>query len=448
MTFSFSMCIKALIFNISKPKQFSFLLVCFFTVQLATAQKTNILYIMVDDMGYADLSGYGRKEYKTPHLDKLASQGMKFVNAYSAGAVCTPTRAAFMTGIYPARTTVGLYEPLTGSARDLQVGLTPETPSIAKHLKDAGYRTALIGKWHLGVQPQHNPTKNGFDYFFGFLNGAADYDAHTTLGNVPDLYENETPVSRSGYLTDLFTDKAIDIITSEKEKPFFIALMYNAAHWPWQGPADAAYPDTLDFRQGGSPAIYAAMMASLDNNIKKLMDALEKQGLSDNTLVIFTDDNGGEQYSDQGGFSKRKAALYEGGIRVPAFVRWPGKIKAGSVTDQLAITMDWTATILAVGFPANQSTATGDGLNLLPLLTGKVKTVERTLYWRTSQFNKQKAMRSGNWKYLADSSGEYLFDLRTDPGEKTNLRDSQASLMASLKEKYAAWENSVLAPAP
>jgi len=425
--------------------KFTFGLLFIVTCIVVSAQQPNIIYIMTDDMGYGDLSCYGQKNYSTPNLDKLASQGMKFVNAYSAGTVCTPTRAAFMTGSYPGRTTVGLIEPLTGTKEDLDVGLTPAVPSLAMRMKSAGYATALIGKWHLGELPQHSPIKNGFEYFFGFHAGASDYISHKSPEGKPDLYENESAILRDGYLTDVFTAKAIDFLKQKHKKPFFLALMYNAPHWPWQGPLDRAYPDSTDFRTGGSAPIFAEMMKSLDNGIGKIMSTLDEEQLSNETIVIFTNDNGGERYSDQAGFSKRKGSVWEGGIRVPAFVRWQGKIKAGVVTEQVVITMDWTATILALGkAKAPRATTAADGIDLLPLLTGKTAIIERTLYWRTSQRSKQKAIRSGEWKYLQDNSGEYLFNLRSDPSEKADLKQQHTDILERLKKQYDAWENGML----
>ena len=336
-------------------------------------------------------------------------------------------------------------EPLTASKEDLQVGLTPAVPSLAIRMKSAGYATALIGKWHLGELPQHSPNKNGFEYFFGFHAGAADYVSHKSPGGNPDLYENESPILRDGYLTDVFTEKAIDFLKQKHKKPFFLALMFNAPHWPWQGPLDRAYPDSADFRTGGSAPIFAEMMKSLDNSIGKVMSTLDEEQLSNETIVIFTNDNGGERYSDQAGLSKRKGSLWEGGIRVPAFVRWPGKINAGVVTEQIVITMDWTATILALGkAKVPRATTPADGIDLLPLLTGKTSIIERTLYWRTSQRSKQKAIRSGEWKYLKDDSGEYLFNLRSDPGEKTDLKQQHADIIERMKEQYGVWEKGML----
>ncbi|MBC7866974.1 MAG: sulfatase-like hydrolase/transferase [Gloeobacteraceae cyanobacterium ES-bin-316] len=421
------------------------ILACF-VFYMAKSQRPNIIYIMTDDMGYADLSGYGGKSFSTPYLDKLASEGVKFVNAYAAGPLCTPTRAAFFTGRYPARTPVGLIEPLTNSRKDSSFGLTTAYPSVATLLKAAGYQTALIGKWHLGSLPQHSPIINGFDYFFGIHTGAADYISHRGHGVAHDLYENDEFVYPSGYLTDLFAQKATAFLKQSHKKPFFLALTFTAPHWPWQGPGDKAYADSLDFRKGGSPAIYAAMMKSLDDAIGQIMNALGEQNLAEKTLVIFTNDNGGEKFSDNGGLSNAKSTLWEGGIRVPAFVRWPGKILP-AVTNQVAVTMDWTATILAAAKVKPQKGFALDGLNLLPVLMGsKKKIVERTLYWRTFQRSQQKAIRVGDWKYLQDPQGEYLFNLKEDFGEKVNLKEKEPARFLKLKKMYAEWEKQMLPP--
>ena len=413
----------------------------------AEAQRPNIIYIMTDDMGYGDLSGYGRKDYSTPNLDKLASQGIKFVNAYSAGPLCTPTRAALMTGRYPARTPVGLMEPLTTSKRDSTFGLTAEFPSVATLMSASGYETALVGKWHLGFLPQHSPVKNGFDYFFGFHSGAADYISHTGDGGKHDLYENDTPVYPEGYLTDLFSQKAITFIKQKHDKPFFLAITFNTPHWPWQGPSDKPYAASANFREGGSPAIYAAMMKSMDDAVGRIMNTLDDAQLSNQTIVIFTNDNGGERYSDNGGLSNAKSSLWEGGIRVPAFVRWPGKINPGVITQQVAITMDWTATILSAGGAKAHTDFPLDGIDLMPILTGK-KNVERTIYWRTFQRAKQKAIRMGEWKYLQDAKGEYLFNLAADQAEKNDLKEKHQDIFNTLKKKYADWEKTMLPPIP
>jgi arylsulfatase A-like enzyme len=415
---------------------------------LAQSKRPNIIYIMTDDMGYADLSCYGNKAGVTPNLDKLASQGLKFTQAYAGGPLCTPTRASFMTGRYPARIPVGLKEPLTPTAKDSAYGLSADVPSIATLMKESGYQTVLIGKWHLGFLPKHSPVNNGFNYFYGFLNGAADYISHKDDGRKPQFYENTQPIVQQGYLTDLFTQKAISFLKGAHDKPFFLTLNYNAPHWPWQGPGDEAYADTANFRSGGSPAIYASMMKSLDDGIGAVMKALEETGLSKETIVIFTNDNGGERYSNNGGLAKSKATLWEGGIRVPAIIRWPGKIPAGGSSEQPIITMDWTATILAAAGTKPHPEFLLDGIDLLPLCEGQRTEIPRTFYWRTFQRNKQKAIRADNWKYLQDEDAEYLFDIIHDPGEKINLIAKNPGKFRELKQMYSKWEKTVLPPLP
>jgi arylsulfatase A-like enzyme len=430
------------IYTLGKTGLFIFLLLLNSVIR---AQSPNIIFIMSDDMGYGDLGCYGNKVHQTPNIDKLASEGMKFVNAYAAAPLCTPTRTALMTGRYPARTPVGLIEPLTGTNSDTTYGLTAAFPSVATLVKAAGYETVLIGKWHLGMLSRHSPIKNGFDYFYGIKSGAADYISHKNEGK-NDLFENDTPIDEEGYLTNLFSEKAAAFIRKKHDRPFFLTLTFNAPHWPWQGPGDKAYADTVPFRKGGSATVYSAMMKSMDDGVGKVLQALDEAHLTNETIVIFTNDNGGERYSDNGGFSNSKGALWEGGIRVPAFVRWPGKITAGTVTPQLTITMDWTATILAAGNVRTTKEFPLDGINLLPVLTGDKPNAERVLFWRTFQRAKQKAVRMGDWKYLQDEKGEYLFDLASDQSEKNNLKETQQGMFGTLKKKFAEWEKQVLTP--
>jgi arylsulfatase A-like enzyme len=425
-------------------KKILLLFFIFSTTIIAAQTRPNIIYIMADDLGYADLSCYGRKDYQTPQLDHLALQGVKFMNAYAAAPVCTPTRTAFFTGRYPARVLVGLYEPIAEGHKDSLVGLSPENPSIASLLKKTGYETYLVGKWHLGYLPEYSPMRNGFDYFYGFHAGAIDYISHSN-----DLYENDQAIHKDGYLTDIWAEKAIEIINKPHSKPFFLAIMFNAPHWPWQGPRDKAYPDTMRLTSGGSPAIYAAMMKSLDDAVGRIVKATDDLKLANNTVIIFTSDNGGERYSDNGIYKGAKMSLWEGGIREPAFVRWPGKIRENSVTNQVTTTMDWTATILSLAGAKPDPKFPLDGIDIMPILIGKKKETDRTLYWRIFQRNQHKAMRDGKWKYLKDEKGnEYLFDLSNDPREVNNLKDQQQDIFNKLKMKYSEWEKTVLEPIP
>jgi len=426
-----------------------FILLLFLYTEISTAQKKetrpNIIYMMADDLGYADLSCYGRKDYQTPNLDKLCSQGVKFMNAYATAPVCTPTRVAFMTGRYPARLEVGLYEPIAEGPKDSMVGLAPNTPSIATRLKKAGYETYLVGKWHLGYKPQCSPIRNGFDYFYGFHAGAIDYISHSN-----DLYENETKIEQPGYTTDLWANKSIELISKQHAKPFFLAVMFNAPHWPWQGPGDKPYPAGFEnWTKNGSPGIYARMMRSLDSAVGRIVNTVDSLGIGNNTVIIFTSDNGGERFSDNGIYKSSKMNLWEGGIREPAFVRWTGRIKGNSETNQVVSTMDWTATILALGKAKPEPKFPLDGMNVMPVLLGREFPFDRIIYWRIFQRRQHKAMRLGRWKYLEDEKkNEYLFDLNTDPKEENNLKEKHAALFQQMKKKYADWEKTMLKPIP
>ena len=407
------------------------------------APRPNLLFILADDLGYGDLSCYGRPDYGTPVLDGLARQGIKFMSAYAAAPVCTPTRVAFVTGRYPARLEVGLREPLKDPVAEREIGLPPNHPTVASRLKEAGYATALIGKWHMGWKPEFGPNRHGYDEFFGILSGAADYFTHSG-----DLWENLQPIERVGYLTDLLSDRAAEYVSRRHDRPFYLSLHYPAPHSPWEGPEDAAIghddhgPGPMT--RGGSLKIFAAMMKSMDSGIGRVLRALSRAGRERDTLVIFTSDNGGERYSFNWPFSFQKLDLFEGGLRVPAILRWPGVIAAGQSTGQPAITMDWTATLLAAAGASADPSYPLDGDDLLPVCTRARAPFDRTFFWRTIE---RDAARSGNWKYLKEPGGEHLFDVVADPGEKSDLRKEQAEVFARLKSEFAAW-NATMLPKP
>jgi arylsulfatase A-like enzyme len=412
------------------------------------AQRPNVLFILADDLGYGDLSCYGRPDYQTPVLDALARQGVKFMSAYAAAPVCTPTRCAFVTGRYPQRTEVGLHEPLT--ARDRDKGLPADRPTIASLLKANGYDTALIGKWHLGWKPEFGPNRHGFDEFFGILSGAGDYFTHRSSdAGGTDLWENLEPVQRVGYLTDLLSERAAAFVTRRRTKPFYLSLHYTAPHSPWEGPEDEAIGHTNHGEgpmvDGGSLKIYASMMKSMDAGIGRVLQALRRARLERNTLVIFTSDNGGERYSYSWPFSFQKFYLWEGGIRVPAIVRWSGAIPAGRITHQPVITMDWTATILAVTGTTPDPAYALDGEDVMPVCKGTRPLYDRTLFWRTQT---REAARVGTLKYLNESGNEHLFDVSLDPGEKNDLRASQADVFERIRTQYAAWNARMLPRLP
>ena len=421
----------------------------------AQAERPNVLYVMADDLGWGDLSCYGRPDYRTPHLDRLAAEGVRLTQAYSASPVCTPTRCAFVTGRYPALTPVGLEEPLAWRRQLVEqkrdVGLAPGHPTVASLLRAAGYRTALVGKWHLGYLPTYSPVKSGFEDFFGIMSGAADFFTHKDANGDADLFEAEVPVERVGYITDLLTERAVEYIRRQRDAPFFLSLNYTAPHWPWEGPGDEGVSRALGrgyagFTAGGSLKVYAEMMRSLDSGVGRVLRALEEAGHARRTLVVFTSDNGGERFSYNWPFSGRKFDLREGGIRVPALVRWPGRVPAGRTTEQVAVTMDWTATILAAAGARAHPDYPLDGQNLLAVLGGGRPAFERTLFWRNDV---QAAARAGRWKYLkADEKTEHLFDLQTDEREQADSRQTHGEIFERLKAEYQKWEAQMLRPRP
>lgn len=408
--------------------------------------RPNVIFILADDLGWGDLSCYGRPDYRTPNLDRLASQGVRFTDAYSASAVCTPTRCGFITGRYPARLQIGLLEPLTSSNR--RVGLDPGHPTIASLLNKSGYETALIGKWHLGFRPEWGPNAHGFDEFFGILAGAADYHLHKTGLGEPDLYENLAPVERNGYLTDLLTDRAVKYITQRRNAPFYLSLHYTAPHWPWQdrqGGERVVFTDKtsepVTMGGGGSLKLYAEMMRSLDEGVGRVMKALRTAGIERDTLVIFTSDNGGERFSYHWPFSGKKGDLLEGGIRVPAIVRWPAAIPSNRLTNQMAISMDWTATILATADTLPAQGYPLDGINLLPIINGANRSQDRTFCWRIYD---QDAVRHGKWKYFRNGERRSLFDLSSDPREQADFSIKNPDVLERLTAEFAEWNKQML----
>ncbi|CAN5621486.1 sulfatase-like hydrolase/transferase [soil metagenome] len=431
----------------------------------AQTRRPNMLFILADDLGYGDLSCYGRPDYQTSNLDRLSREGVRFLNAYSASPVCTPTRCAFITGRYPARTRVGLEEPLHEKSllgdKVETLGLPPEYPTVASLLKANGYETALIGKWHLGYLPKFGPVQSGFEEFFGIMSGAVDFFTHKDMVGEGDLYEGKVPVERIGYLTNMLTTRAVDYISrraqrdksESRRRPFYLSLHYTAPHWPWEGPTDIAVSRALGrgyngFTAGGSLKTYAAMMKSLDDGIGKVLAALTKANLDHDTLLIFTSDNGGERFSYNWPFRGQKFSLYEGGIKVPAIVRWPGVVPPGRVTEQTSITMDWTATILAAGQAKPDPGFPLDGDDLLPVIGGSRvsrASYDRTLFWRNSN---QDAVRRGRWKYLKDGRQEYLFDLSIDEREQADFREQNPVMFNQLRNEFQKWQLQVLPRPP
>ncbi|MEO6388070.1 MAG: sulfatase-like hydrolase/transferase [Croceibacterium sp.] len=414
-----------------------------------STRQPNFLYIMADDMGYADLSCYGRIEYQTPVLDHLARQGMRFTHAYANSAVCTATRVGLITGRYQYRLKVGLQEPLGGD----DVGLPPEHPTIASLLRAKGYHTALIGKWHMGGLPKYGPMKSGYDEFWGNRGGGVDYFTHS-IGGKEDLWDGETPIHEVGYYTTLLADRAIAQLAERAEagKPFFTSLHFTAPHWPWEGPNDQAESDRLasktgpglhiDDFDGGNMATYAAMVTELDRQIGRILAKLTELGLDQNTVVVFTSDNGGERFAFNWPFTGRKTELLEGGLRIPAIVRWPGVTLPETQSTVPIMSMDWLPTFVAAAGGAPDPAYPTDGTDVRAALLGQ-NLPERPLFWRFKNKD-QKAHRRGKWKYLSIGGNEFLFDVVADPLERGNWKEREPERFAQMKAAFDAWDATML----
>jgi arylsulfatase A-like enzyme len=409
----------------------------------------NFVFLLADDLGYADLGCYGARADCSPAIDRMAVEGLRFTDGYANSPVCSPTRFALMTGRWQYRLRAGNDEPIATRHRGNPVlGLPPAHPTLPSLLRDAGYATALVGKWHLGFLPHFGPLKSGYQEFFGPMSGGVDYFTHKDSAGAHDLYEGEREAHRTGYLTDLISERAAAFIAGQRG-PFLLSVHYTAPHWPWETRGDAGLATGLEklyHFDGGSVQAYRTMIRQMDEGVGRILEALEAAGADANTLVVFTSDNGGERFSDTWPLTGRKMDLLEGGIRVPYVVRWPERIRPGGVTAQLAITMDWVATLLEAAGVAAHPEYPLDGMSLLRVLEHPAATVERDLFWRM-KYRSQRAVRSGEWKYFASEDGEWLFNLAQDARERANRAKHEPRRFAELRAKYEAWERS-LPPLP
>jgi arylsulfatase A-like enzyme len=421
--------------------------------QERSESRPNVVLIVADDLGYGDLGSYGAPDTKTPNLDRLAREGVRFTDFYANAPVCTPTRAALISGRYQQR--VLLERPLSDSEKaDRDTGLPVTGRSLPQLLRNAGYSTGLIGKWHLGFKPEFHPNRHGFQYFWGFLAGYVDWYEHVSGSGRSDLYENERPVEHAGYLGHEITRRAVKFIGDHATAPFFLEVAYGEPHWPFQSPHHESVAvrrnnSMMQFPADTNPPSrqdYVEILQTADAGIGEILDALARPGLAENTLVIFISDNGGEWLSRNAPLFHRKDSLWEGGIRVPALFRWPSAIPAGATSTQVGITMDLTATILAASGATVPADARLEGINLLPILRRAAAPVERTLFWRNPVGGRQqRAVRSGDWKLLLDGGMgmQFLFDVRNDPGERNDLSGRHPDRVQKLKAAFDAWEKDV-----
>ncbi len=413
--------------------------------------KPNIVFILADDLGYADVSCYGRPDLKTPAIDSIAANGVQLMQAYANSAVCSATRTALITGRYQYRLPIGLEEPLAGRQ---DVGLPPEHPTLPSLLRVTGYSTALIGKWHLGVLPKFGPLQSGYDHFFGFRNGAVDYYTHVgqDTGGQPDLWDGDTKVDTHGYLTELLGKRAVESIDtfSRSKRPFLLSLHFSAPHWPWEIPGDETESQRLAKQgkglfdiDGGTQATYRKMIEAMDEQVGHVLEALRKNSLLENTIVIFTSDNGGERFADTWPFTGKKTELLEGGLRIPALMQWPARIPKGKTSNQVAITMDWLPTLLSAAGTAPDPNYPSDGIDLLPYLADRKPAVRRTLFWRYKA-HAQRAVRDGDMKFLKMLDNTFLFNVVEDPLERANLKDREKQTFDRLRHAWFEWNKTML----
>jgi len=421
------------------------------------AAQPNIVFILADDMGYGDLGCYGHPTAKTPVIDRLAREGVRFTQHYANGPECSPTRTAFLTGRYQQRAdglecaigtgNVGRYDDAIRLAKARQLGLPAEQAVLPSALKKPGYSTGVFGKWHLGYEPQFNPLEHGWDDFFGYMGGNVHYFNHRELSDLHVLYRGRLPVYEEGYMTHLITDSSLDFIERNKDRPFFLFVSHETPHFPFQGPGDAKkLVDKSNWTEPDAKT-YVAMLEDLDREVGRVLAALKKHQLEKNTLVVFVSDNGGfARAANMGPLSGAKSTTLEGGIRVPLIMRWPGRIKPGTTSDQVSATFDLTRSILNLAgakVPAEQL----DGFDLVNHITAGRKDFSRTLFWRGKRGERTwSAVRSGDLKYVRKVEGEtseWLFDLGSDIAEKNDLGESRPGDLRRLKKLLADWEKDV-----
>lgn len=428
------------------------------------SKKPNFIMIMTDDQGYGDLSCMGSKDFVTPNIDALAQSGARFTNWYSGSPVCSPSRASLLTGRYPGN--AGVRAILAGHRK--ASGLTPKVPTIASALKEQGYATSLVGKWHLGLKDECRPNRNGFDDFYGFMAGCIDYYSHIFYWGMADghtdpthdLWDNDREVRENGrYMTELITDKAVERIRThaDNDEPFLLYVGYNAPHYPMHA------PEKYMQRFAHLPwdrQVMAAMLAAVDDGVGDIVDELKRQGLYENTCVFFQSDNGPSRESrnwldgtpdpyyggQTGGFKGHKFSLFEGGVRVPGILSWPGTVPAGQVIHEPCAAMDIFPTFLnrAGGSPEKYGI---DGTDIFGVLTAGEKSPHEDIFW---EMDGQTAVRHGKYKLVLNGvliEGEpvqapvFLSDLENDPGEEHNLAAELPELTKELTEKALVWRD-------
>lgn len=418
--------------------------------------RPNIIFIMADDLGYGDLACYGHPRNKTPHIDHLAREGLKFTDFHANGPMCSPTRAALLTGKYQNRFGRPFESAL--SAKTPHIGLPTNVTTIPQLLKEQGYATGMYGKWHLGYQPPQMPTYFGFEDFRGLLTGDGDHISHVSRSGAEDWYHNETIEMEEGYSSELITEHSINFMRENKDTPFFLYVSHLIIHFPWQAPGENAHRTVgTDYwsleklgphPEGTVGPVVQEMVEAVDDSVGAIMAALRELGMDDNTLVFFTSDNGGYrnyagkfdgEISSNGPCRGQKTDVWEGGHRVPAIAWWPGHIAPDTVTTETALTMDILPTLTALAGTTTPKDI--DGVPLNGLLFEKKQLPERDLFWRADD---EWAVRRGKWKLVRTSNTPpRLYDLDKDIGETTDLAEKHPELVKELLDAFHTWEKDV-----
>jgi N-acetylgalactosamine-6-sulfatase len=421
-------------------------------------RRPNIVLILADDMGYGDLGCYGHPVAKTPNIDTLAKQGVRFTQHYANGPECSPTRTALLTARYQQRAgglecaigtgNVGRYDDAVRLAERRQLGLPANQAVIPGTLKEAGYVCGIFGKWHLGYEPEFNPIVHGWDEFFGYLGGNVHYFNHRETSDLHVLFRGRLPVHRQGYMTHLITDDSVAFIERHPDRPFFLYVAHECPHFPFQGPDDKDKVITVENWTTRDQPTYVAMLEDLDAEVGRLLAALDAAGLAEDTVVVFVSDNGGlDGAANMGPLRGAKSTTWEGGIRVPLIIRWPGHIKPGTVSNQVSATFDLTHSFLRLagaGVPDSKL----DGCDIIRHIAEQRDDYPRTLFWRGKRGDRTWwAVRDGDWKYVCKTEGgqaeEWLFHLATDVGEENDLLEANASTADRLRRSLKMWEQDV-----
>lgn len=400
-------------------------------------KQPNIILIMVDDLGYGDLGCYGAHHVKTPNIDRLADSGIRFLDYHSNGAVCSPTRAALLTGRYQQRSGI---EGVVTAAGHRHTGLSANEYTMADYLGSQGYNTCIFGKWHLGYDTAFSPVNNGFDFFKGYVSGNVDYHSHIDQSGHYDWWLNKDTIIEEGYVTDLITDAAVQFISDNRDKPFFLYVAHEAPHYPYQGREDTA-DRTIggEFLNHGSRLdtknAYREMIEAMDEGIGQIVSHLKRSGLLENTFLFFCSDNGATNLGSNIPFKGFKGKLWEGGHRVPAIAYWKDHLEAGTI-DETILSMDLYPTIISISGNEKLDDLDFDGLDFSQCLFSGKKLQERPVFWR---FKTQRAIRMGPWKLLIEGEEIFLYNLESDPGETTELMEEYPVVADSLLVLLDQW---------